>query len=63
MLLRGEDGRLSGFLWMQYMNCKLTDGEECRRMRWHESWNDIWGMKENILIFQIENGFYKNSLN
>ena len=60
MLLRGEEVDVISL--DAVYNCKLTDGEnveECDGMVLERYLGD----EGNILIFQIENGFYKNSLN
>lgn len=60
MLLRGEEVDVISL--DAVYNCKLTDGEnveDCDGMVLER----YLGEEGNILIFQIENGFYKNSLN
>lgn len=60
LLLRGEEVDVISL--DAVYNCKLTDGEsveECDGMVLER----YLGEQGNILIFQIENGFYKNNLN
>lgn len=60
LILRGEEVDVISL--DAVYSCKLTDGEKsesCDGMVLER----YMGEQGNVLIFQIENGFYKNSLN